>query len=112
MGSLINDPVRTPLPKPVKTENGYQANIIVVDVFGNCSTSLRVSQIPDLSKTQLKIKGQTIDGIVPSYGHRKVGDLVAVTDSEGFVEIAVVNGSAAKTFGIALDDVVEVVFHD
>ncbi len=112
MGSLINDPVRTPLPKPVKTESGYQANIIVIDVFGNCSTSLRINQIPDLSKTQLKIKGQTIDGIVPSYGHRNVGDLVAVTDSEGFVEIAVVNGSAAKTFGIALDDAVEVVFHD
>ena len=112
MGTLITDPVLTPLPKPEKTDTGYKANIIVIDVFGNCSTNLRVSQVPDLSKATLKIKNETIEGIVPSYGHRKLGDLVAVTDSEGFVEIAVVNGSAARQFGIQLDDPVEVIFHD
>jgi S-adenosylmethionine hydrolase len=112
MGTLITDPMRTPLPKPEKTDTGYKANIIVIDVFGNCSTNLRVSQVPDLSKATLKIKNETIEGIVPSYGHRKLGDLVAVTDSEGFVEIAVVNGSAARKFGIQLDDPVEVIFHD
>src|SRR5690606_27136337 len=112
MGTIITDPVRTPLPKPQKTAQGYKANIIVIDVFGNCSTNLRVSQVPDLAKATLQIAGQTIEGIVPSYGHRKVGDLVAVTDSEGFVEVAVVNGSAARKFGIQLDDPVEVVFHD
>lgn len=112
MGTIITDPIHTPLPKPEKTEHGYHANIIVIDVFGNCSTNLRVPQIPDLDKVTLKIKGETIEGIVPSYGHRKVGDMVAVTDSEGFVEIAVVNGSAARQFGIQLDDPVEVIFHD
>lgn len=112
MGTLISDPVRAPLPKPEKTDAGYKANILVIDVFGNCSTNLRVSQVPNLEKTTLKIAGQTIEGIVPSYGHRKVDDLVAVTDSEGFVEIAVVNGSAARKFGIQLDDPLEVIFHD
>ena len=112
MGTLITDPVSTPLPKPEKTTTGYKANIIVIDVFGNCSTNLRVSQVPDLSKATLKIKNETIEGIGPSYGHRKLGDLVSVTDSEGFVEIAVVNGSAARKFGIQLDDPVEVIFHD
>ena len=112
MGTLISDPIRTPLPKPSKTEEGYNASIIVIDVFGNCSTNLRVSQVPDLAKATLKIAGKSIEGIVPSYGHRKVGDLVAVTDSEGFVEIAVVNGSAARTLGIQLDDPVEVIFND
>ena len=112
MGTIISDPVRTPLPTPQKTDQGYNANIIVIDVFGNCSTNLRVAQVKDLAKTTLKIGGQTVEGIVPSYGHRKPGDLVAVTDSEGFVEIAVVNGSAAGKFGIQLDDPVEVIFHD
>jgi S-adenosylmethionine hydrolase len=63
-------------------------------------------------QSDLKIKDETIDGIVPSYGHRKIGDLVAVTDSEGFVEVAVVNGSAARQLGVQLDDPVEVIFHD
>ena len=112
LGTIITDPVRTPLPKPTKTGQGYNANIIVIDVFGNCSTNLPVSQVPDLNKTSLKIKGETIKGIVPSYGHRQPGDLVAVTDSEGFVEIAVVNGSAARAYNIQLDEPVEVRFHD
>lgn len=112
MGTIIDDPIRTPLPKPQKTAEGYRANIIVIDVFGNCTTNLRVSQIPDLTKTTLKIAGQSIEGIVPSYGHRQVGELVAVTDSEGFVEIAIVNGDAARHLDIKLDDPVEVIFHE
>lgn len=112
MGTIIHDPIRTPLPKPQKTGQGYRAGIVTIDVFGNCSTNLRVAQVPDLAKATLKIAGQTIEGIVPSYGHRKVGELVAVTDSEGFVEIAVVNGSAAGSFGVKLDDPVEVIFNE
>jgi S-adenosylmethionine hydrolase len=111
LGTPITDPVRLPLPRPQKTETGYRANIVVVDYFGNCSTNLRVSQVTDLSTVVLKIAGQTINGILPSYGHAKVGDLVAVTDSEGFVEVAVVNGSAARTYGIKLDDPVEVILN-
>lgn len=112
MGTLITDPVCKPLPKPTKTAAGYNANILLIDVFGNCSTNLSVSQVPDLGKVTLKVRDAIIEEIVPSYGHRKPGDLVAVTDSEGFVEIAVVNGSAARQYGIQLDDPVEVVFHD
>ena len=112
MGVPITDPVRMALPRPVKTITGYQASILIVDHFGNCSTNLRVNQIPDLSKVSIKIAGQTIHGVLPSYGHAKVGDLVAITDSEGFVEVAVVNGSAARTYGIQLDDPVEVILND
>lgn len=112
LGTVIHDPIRKPLPRPQKTEQGYRANILVIDVFGNCSTNLRVAQVPNLAKTTLKIAGQSIHGIIPSYGHRSPGDLVAVTDSEGFVEVAVVNGSAARTFGIQLDDPVEVFFDE
>ena len=111
MGTLIDDPVRKPLPRPQQMEAGFKANIVVIDYFGNCSTNLRVAQAPDLSRVALKIAGQTIHGILPSYGHAKVGELVAVTDSEGFVEVAVVNGSAARSYGIQLDDPVEVILN-
>ncbi len=51
MGTIIDDPIRTPLPKPQKTaQGGYTANIVVIDVFGNCSTNLRVKMSPDLTK--------------------------------------------------------------
>jgi S-adenosylmethionine hydrolase len=111
LGTVIDDPIRLPLPKPVRTEEGIEGSIVVIDVFGNCSTNVRVSEVPDLKSATFTIGGQVIRGVLPSYGHAKIGDLVAVTDSEGFVEIAVVNGSAAKTHGIKLDDKVRIRFN-
>ncbi len=68
-------------------------------------------RVPNLESATLTIGGQVIRGVLPSYGHAKIGDLVAVTDSEGFIEVAVVNGSAAKTHGIKLDDKVRIRFN-
>ena len=110
LGTLITDPVRLPLPKPFRTDKGIEGSIVVIDVFGNCSTNIRVSEVADLKNVKLDIAGQVIHEVLPSYGHAKVGDLVAVTDSEGFIEVAVVNGSAAKTYGIKLDDKVRISF--
>ena len=110
LGTPITNPVRLPLPKPVRTDEGIEGSIVVIDVFGNCSTNIRVSDIGNLESATLFVASQVIRGILPSYGHAKIGDLVAVTDSEGFVEVAVVNGSAAKTYGIKLDDKVRIGF--
>ena len=110
LGTPITNPVRLPLPKPVRTDEGIEGSIVVIDVFGNCSTNIRVSDIGNLESATLFVASQDIRGILPSYGHAKIGDLVAVTDSEGFVEVAVVNGSAAKTYGIKLDDKIRICF--
>ena len=110
LGTLITDPVRLPLPKPVITDEEIQGSILVIDVFGNCTTNVRVLDVANLKNLQLEIAGKVIQGVLPSYGHAKVGDLVAVTDSEGFIEVAVVNGSAARTLGIQLDDQVRISF--
>ncbi len=47
-------------------------------------------------------------GLVTSYGHKQPGELVALVDSENYVEIAVVNGSAAIKLGAQVGEVVEV----
>ncbi len=60
----------------------------------------------------IRVRGHEVDGIVDSYGHRDVGDLVAVVDSEYYIEIAVVNGSAQKKLGAEIGDVVEVIYQD
>lgn len=110
LGTAIDDAVRMPLPKPVKTDEGIEGSIVVIDVFGNCSTNIRVSEVANLENATLFIAEQVIHGVLPSYGHAKIGELVAVTDSEGFVEVAVVNNNAAKTYGIKLDDKVRISF--
>jgi S-adenosylmethionine hydrolase len=79
----------------------------VVDTFGNLTTDLPGAELNGRS-AQVKIKGHTIEELSPSYGHKPAGTLVTLIDSEGFLEVAVVNGSAARTIGAAVGDTVEV----
>ena len=70
MGTLINDPVLTPLAKPEKNASGYKAQISVVDAFGNLTTNL---PWPDVAgrKLLISIKDRVIHGLSTSYGHHK-----------------------------------------
>jgi S-adenosylmethionine hydrolase len=108
LGPAFRDPVRLSLPKPERTADGWRAHITVVDRFGNCTTDLPAAAVTDPENVTFRLRGREIRGLVPSYGHRQPGELVALADSEGFIEIAVVNGSAAQALGAQVGDVVEV----
>jgi len=94
---------------PEKTSSGWRAHITVVDVFGNCTTDLPAAQIADPGNVTCRLLGYELRGLVTSYGQRQSGDLVALVDSEDYLEIAVVNGSAAQVLGAKVGDVVEVI---
>ena len=110
MGAVITDPVRLNLPKPVKVANGWEAHISVIDSFGNMTLDLPAAVLDGRTDVLFRLKGVAVSGIVESYGHKSVGDLVAVVDSEEYLEIAVVNGSAKEKLNAAVGDMVEVVF--
>lgn len=107
MGSLIEDPVRLLLPRPVRTSTGWLGQIVLIDVFGNIATNLVGDLVNASVKVVVKIADRTIDGLVRSYGERKSGDVVALIDSEGFLEVAEVNGNCAQTLQVAVGDSVE-----
>lgn len=107
-GSQITDPVRLSLPEPQKTDKGWNAHITVIDSFGNLTLDLPSSALQNRTGVLFRVQGAEIQGVVDSYGHRASGDLVAVVDSEGFIEIAVVNGNASVTLNAKHGDVVEV----
>lgn len=112
LGEEITDVVRMQIPSPEKTASGWKVQITVIDVFGNLTTNLPVEAVAGKQNISFTLKGVRVDGLVPSYGHRQIGELVALGDSEGFVEIAVVNGSAASKLGARVGDVVEVVINE
>ncbi len=112
LGTPVTDIVRKPLPKAEQTENGFRAHILLADVFGNLTTDLPARQVKDRERVTFTIRGRTIAGLVPSYGHKQAGDLVALEDSEGYIEIAVVNGSAKNALSAQVDDIVEVSLND
>lgn len=110
LGTRISDPVRLALPKPIKTEAGWTAHITVVDVFGNLTLDLPSSALQNQTSVLFRLHQAEVSGVVDSYGQRSPGDLVAVVDSEGFIEIAEVNGSAANRLNLNVGDMVEVIF--
>ncbi|MBT3336741.1 MAG: SAM-dependent chlorinase/fluorinase [Anaerolineae bacterium] len=106
LGTPIGNPTLLGLSTPEKTDTGWLAHITLIDHFGNIRTDLRTEQIE--GDPIIRILGHEIKGLVKSYGHREVGTLVALSDSGGYLEVAVVNGSAAKKVGAKVGDVVEV----
>lgn len=109
LGTRFSDPVRLQMKLPEPIPGGWRAFINVIDIFGNLSTNLKAAQISGIGDVVIRLHGREIHGLVETYGHRPPGELVALIDSENFLEVALVNGSAARELGAKLGDVVEVV---
>lgn len=87
------------------TEGTGQGRILHVDRFGNAITSVRASDAS--ARFTITVAGRAIDGPAESYadgGH----DLAALASSSGYLEIALPNGSAASTLGIAAGEAVQI----
>lgn len=110
LGTPFTDAIRLSLPSAERTSNGWLAHIAVIDTFGNMTTDLPASALDGHRDVRIIVKGQEINGLVQSYGQRMSGDLVALADSDGFVEVAVVNGSAAKMLDMKPGDTVEITY--
>lgn len=112
MGSIISDPVRLEFPQPIRLSNGWIAHITIIDTFGNLTTNLPIETIDPASSIIFKFRGNLIEGLALSYGQYKAGKLVALINSDDYLEIAAINDSAAKITGATIGDVVEVILHD
>ena len=112
LGTRITDPILLDLPQAEKTASGWNAHVTIIDIFGNLTTDLPAEALKGQHNVLIKIRGHEIDGIIDSYGHREVDDLVAVVDSEYYIEVAVVNGSAARKLDAKVGDLVEVIYKD
>jgi len=97
LGEPINDPVMLTLSQPVRTAKGWQAEVVWVDTFGNLSTNLPESVLPDdRNNILVKIQEHTIHGLTQAFGDAPNDALIATIDSTGHLALAVVNGSAAE----------------
>jgi S-adenosyl-L-methionine hydrolase (adenosine-forming) len=114
LGSPFNDPVHLELPKPEKTHNGWQGEVIHMDHFGNVSTNIRVENLGEAMNEKeniiVRLNGVEIKGMVNTFGEQPVGELVALIGSTGNLGIAVVNGNAQERLGTKVGDTVEVVY--
>jgi S-adenosylmethionine hydrolase len=111
LGDPIEDPIRIDFSRPIKKDYGWEAHITIIDVFGNLTTDLPAEFVLGSSNIQIRLGDYLIEGLVPSYGHRPEGEMVALIDSENYIEIGAVNGSAAQITAAKIGDKVEVILN-
>ncbi len=87
--------------EPAEDGSGLTGEVVFLDSFGNLITNIardRMGHLPP-GRWSVEILGHSIDGLVRTYAEAAPGHLVALIGSSDRVEIAVVNGDAARRLG-------------
>lgn len=108
-GPAFTNPVRLPIAPVTRTANGLRGEIIFTDHFGNCSSNLRAEALAGWSDVIVKVRGAEIVGLAHTFGERAAGELVALINHVGELEVAIVNGNAQQHLGVQVGDKVEVI---
>lgn len=106
--------VRLPLARPRQEGSHLVGAIVGVDRFGNLTTNLRPAQVaeatgwePGLPTLLADVGGHAIP-FAATYGEVDSGTPLLLIDSEGWLEIAVRDGSAERALGAGEGDPVRV----
>jgi S-adenosyl-L-methionine hydrolase (adenosine-forming) len=95
LGAPASDLERHAWPEPRETPHGLEGAVIHIDAFGNLITNLPAAIWPRIvAAGGLQIGRHAVTSLVRTYGDAARGTPVALVGSQGFVEIAVVEGRA------------------
>lgn len=107
-GTIAADNVGTPtrdwtpcwLDLPESVAGKVSGVIITIDTFGNLISNIDAKLIEGFREPIADIAGHQI-AMLPTYGRARPGDLLALVNSFGVVEVAKAEGSAAAGLGSA-----------
>ena len=93
--------------------NTITGEIIRIDHFGNLQTNIADSSLNDLfgeqkSSVKIKMQNTVINGIESAYMKKNPGEILAIVNSSGYLEIAVCCGHGATVLGVVPGDTVTV----
>jgi len=101
MGEEVSDYKRFAMPKPKPAGGGTTGVVLRVDSFGNLITNFRPDDLPaaamETGAVQFQVGSQSVTRLVDTFAKGNPGEAFAYVGSNGFVEIGVNKGSAAKT---------------
>jgi len=98
LGPEVGDPVLLDWPAAVREEGELRGVTLAADPFGNLATSIRAADLGGAAVLEVDVAGRQAR-FVRSYGEAARGELVALLGSGGRVEVAVREGSAARSLG-------------
>jgi S-adenosyl-L-methionine hydrolase (adenosine-forming) len=81
--------------------------VITIDRFGNLITNIEGAALASLSSPQVRI-GTHVAPLHRTYGETHAGELLALVNAFGVLEVAVTRGSASEQLGLGRGTLVEV----
>jgi len=99
------------LPPPALAPRRITGEVIFIDDFGNLITNIpaRALRQPGFRSPRVRVGDHNVKQFVGTYGEAEEGSPVGLIGSEGHLEVAVINGSAAKTLSVGVGCRVEVI---
>ena len=79
------------------------------DSFGNLATTIQVEHLAPNQEVAIILGGQAVRGLLKTFGEGRQGDLAAVIDSDGYLNICVGSGSAEKVLDAHVGDIVQAI---
>jgi S-adenosylmethionine hydrolase len=98
LGAVVGDPVLLAEPSAIADGAGARGEVVAVDHFGNVTTNIPGSW--GAPGDVVEVAGRRLE-LLGTYGDAPAGGALALVDSEGWIEIAVRDGSAARLLGVA-----------
>jgi hypothetical protein len=111
VGQAVSSLVPSPLIGPRLVGDEIFGQISAVDHFGNLMTNVHGSMVAAALGLRLSFPDRgipEIDGLFETYGEAKVGALMVLTGSSGYIEVAVNQGSASNQLGVGAGDAVKI----
>jgi S-adenosyl-L-methionine hydrolase (adenosine-forming) len=104
MGEEIQDFKRFALPRPKATDGVVKGVVMRVDGFGNLITNFREEDLSESVKQSGQIHFQigthSVSRLVETFALGNAGEPVAYVGSNGYIEVAINKGNAARTLGL------------
>lgn len=110
LGSLIDDYMRLPIEKPVRTaRRGWTGAVLKIDRFGNMITNFRADEFARVHQQPFEVLAglQAIEKVEKNYASAAPGEIFFIEGSSGYFEIAASQASAAKLLGCAVGAPIE-----
>jgi S-adenosylmethionine hydrolase len=104
MGEEITDYKKFAMPRPKQADGLWKGVVLKVDAFGNLVTNFRAEDLSpealEKGEISLQVGNYAVSRLVPTFANGNAGEAIAYIGSNGYLEIAVNKGSAAKTLGL------------
>lgn len=101
--------------QPVTEENVIRGSVIYADFFGNITTNIDRTLFERIARTRdfdiiIRSKEYTINEISNDYLEAGRGNMLALYNEAGYLEIAISHGNAAGLLGLEYGDIIRVEF--